>query len=259
MSHDPSSPRDSGGGNAGGEVEERRGAFMVWRQNTVEAKALLISLLPDPDRLLAAGVELPSPWRGPATDKVRLSIDGRDYFLKRYNCLGWFYRLKNALRPSRALRSWLAVRVFLERGVPTPEPLLCLEERHLRLLGRSYVLFPFVAAATGSFLDLWPLLNEGAKRKSLESLGGIIGAMHRKGLLHGDLNWRNILALSDEDGPHFQLVDLDGSRLLATVNARLAERDLDHFLRDLERAGSGPDLTMLFLDRWRREVGIDPS
>lgn len=241
------------GGVDGRELSERRGPFLVWRRDTAEAEGLLGRLLPDPDLLLAAGREIPSPWRGEATHKVRLCLDGRDYFLKRYNCSGWRYRIKNAIRPSRALRSWRAVGHFMARGVPTPEPLICLEERHLRLLGRSYLLFPFLAGEAVSFLDLWPRLGAGERQQSLERLGELIGAMHRQGLLHGDLNWRNILALREGDELRFSLVDLDGSRLVATVTDALATRDLDHFLRDLGRTGADRLLAELFLDSWRRE------
>jgi tRNA A-37 threonylcarbamoyl transferase component Bud32 len=76
--------------------------------------------------------------------------------------------------------------------------------------------------------------------------------MHHRGLLHGDLNWRNILAAREGGGLRFYLVDLDGSRLVTTMSQRQAVRDLDHFLRDLERSGAGPELREAFLGHWRR-------
>lgn len=213
-------------------------------------------LLPDPDRILAAGKELQSPWRGEATDKVRVEIDGHAYFLKRYNCTGPLYPLKNVFRPSRALRSWQAVKRFVECGVPTPVPLLCLEERRWRLLGRSYLLFPFVAAEAGSFLDLWSRLDGDAQRLCLDRLAQLLGRMHRQRLMHGDLNWRNILASREGEGFRFWLVDLDGSRQVARLAPNRAERDLSHFLRDLQRSGAPPELRTAFLDQWRRAAGL---
>ena len=240
---------------AGNEVRERLGPFCVWRQATAEAEAILQQLLPDPDRILAVGKELPSPWRGEATDKVRVELGGRAYFLKRYNPTSLLYPLKNAFRPSRALRSWRAVQLFIRCGVPTPAPLLCLEERRSRLLGRSYLLFPFVAADAGSFLDLWPRLDAVSQRHCLERLAQLLGRMHRQGILHGDLNWRNILAVREGEGFSFWLVDLDGSRQVARLTPGRAERDLSHFLRDLQRSGAAPELYSAFLERWRREAG----
>jgi tRNA A-37 threonylcarbamoyl transferase component Bud32 len=254
MSRMSSSSVGDGGGDAHGLLRERHGAFVVWRQDSAEARNLLARLLPDPDRLLTAGEHLPSPWCCTTTDKVRIIVDSQPYFLKRYNCGGWLYRFKNAFRPSRALRSWRAAEHFAERGVPTPKPLLCLEVRHLRLLGRSYILFPFLSGAAGSFLDLWPSLDEVQKRECLQQLGVVIGRMHGQGLLHGDLNWRNILAVRSGLEFRFHVVDLDGSRHTAKMIPDDAIRDLDHFLRDLERSGADPDLRAVFLDRWRREV-----
>jgi hypothetical protein len=237
-------------------VRERRGVFQVWRRPSAEAEALLAELLPDPDRVFTQGTELPTPWRAEATDKVRVALGGRDYFLKRYNCAGPLYALKNAWRPSRALRSWLAVQRFADCEVSTPVPLLCLEERRWRLLGRSYLLFPFIAAETGSFLDLWPRLAGDEQRRCLARLAQLFGRMHRRGLLHGDLNWRNILAAREGGELHFWLVDLDGSRQLARLTRERAEKDLAHFLRDLGRAGAAPELHVTFLDQWRRSAGF---
>jgi tRNA A-37 threonylcarbamoyl transferase component Bud32 len=247
---------DGIGATTAGEMRERRDSFFVWRQATAEAEAALQQLLPDPDRILDAGKELSSPWRSEATDKVRVEIGGRAYFLKRYNRTGSLYSLKNAFRPSRALRSWRAVQRFARCGVPTPVPLLCLEERHRRLLGRSYLLFPFVAAEAGSFLDLWPRLDSDVQRHCLEGLARVLGRMHRQGLLHGDLNWRNILAAREGEGFRFWLVDLDGSRRISRFSAGRAEKDLSHFLRDLQRSGAAPELRTAFLDRWRRAAGF---
>ncbi|MHB8708505.1 MAG: lipopolysaccharide kinase InaA family protein, partial [Desulfuromonadales bacterium] len=167
---------------------ERHGRFRVWRRGLGIDDALLAALLSDPDRVFARGETLPSPWQGPGTDKVRITLAGNNYFFKRYNPLGTFYGVKYRFRRSRAVKSWLAAQRFAQHGVPTPEPLLCLEERQGGSLGRSYLLFPFIAGETVSFLDLWPRLDDSQHRNSLAALGTIIGTMHGHGLLHGDLN-----------------------------------------------------------------------
>lgn len=233
---------------------ERHGAFRVWRRCTPEAATALEELLPDPDLTLSRGEEIVSLWRGITTSKLRVRFGDRDYFLKRYNCTGWGYRLKNALRPSRAVRAWQAVELFLAHGVPTPVPLLCLEERRLRLLGRAYLLFPFVAEEGGNFLDLWPHLDDAKRRMCLELLGVMLGKMHRQGLLHGDLNWRNIVAVREDDSFRFWLVDLDGSVLASPSPAR-AWDDLTHFVRDMTRAQLDEGTREVFFASWRRATG----
>lgn len=237
-------------------VFERHGVFRVWRRRTPEAEQLLAAMLPDPDRIFTQGEKLASPWRGAATSKRRVMIGSGDYFLKRYNSEGWIYRLKNALRPSRAVRAWQAVEAYHVRGVSTPIPLLCLEERQGLLLGRAYLLFPFIAGQPGSFLDLWPSLTDTERCTCLGKLGSILGNMHRQGLLHGDLNWRNILAVRQGDGFDFWLVDLDGSRIVAKSGFELAMKDLCHFYRDMERAQLDVALKRVFDDSWRSASGL---
>lgn len=229
-----------------------RGRFRIYGEPTAEVEAVLAELLPDPDRILEKSEGIDSPWRSKATDKGKVRICGQSYFLKRYNCMGWSYRLKNIFRPSKALRSWLAVEEFFARDIPTPLPLLCLEERELRFLGRSYLLFPFVQGETGSFLDLWPELSFEERDASLVQLAEVLGRMHRQGLYHGDLNWRNILARRNEQGLEFFLVDLDGYRITWRPTEAHALRDLEHFLRDLRRAEAGEKREKDFLSKWRQ-------
>jgi tRNA A-37 threonylcarbamoyl transferase component Bud32 len=213
---------------------------------------LLALLLPDPDQLFSQGEPLLSPWQGPASDKVRIAINGKNYFFKRYNCRGSLYGIKNLFRRSRAFKSWLASFHFSQAGVPTPEPLLCLEERCFGLLGRSYLLFPFIAGDAGSFLNLWPALDDNERRGALVSLGALFGGMHRQGLLHGDLNWRNILAEKSVDGYRFSIVDLDGSHTVRKLDLAKAKEDLSHFLRDMDRNFVAAALQEEFLTVWGR-------
>ena len=233
---------------------ERYGRFLVWSSDPGPDAGLLSALLPNPDRLFAQGEVRLSPWQGPGTDKVRLTLSGHDYFLKRYNRLGTVYGIKNLLRRSRAVKSWMAARLFAKCGVPTPQPLLCLEERWCGLLGRSYLLFPFLKGEAASFLDLWPCLDTDQRQRCLEGLGRIIGCMHHQGLLHGDLNWRNIIALRREEMFCFWLVDLDGSRSTSAFAPARARKDLAHFLRDLDRAGAPQTLYDGFLGAWQKAI-----
>ena len=228
---------------------QRLGLFDAYFDAAPENSGLPELLLPDPDRLFAAGERVVSPWQSVATDKVVVEFAGRRLFLKRYNCLGLGYRLKNMFRPSRALKSWRAGWKFLELGVPTPKPLACLEERRYRLLGRSYVLFEQIDNAT-SLLDAWADFDGEQRRNLLLSLGSEIGRLHRFGLIHGDLNWRNILVRQARSGPEILFVDLDGSRFLGKVNRDSAWRDMDHFFRDLQRVGANDDEVQIFIQAW---------
>ncbi|MHB8708503.1 MAG: hypothetical protein ACYC9I_06475 [Desulfuromonadales bacterium] len=80
-----------------------RAGFEIRRQETAEAHAALQALLPDPDIVLVRGVTCKP---GSRTHGALVIIDGRRYFLKRYNCRGWLYRFQNSVRRSRAVYTW---------------------------------------------------------------------------------------------------------------------------------------------------------
>lgn len=206
-------------------------------------------LLPDPDVVFLRGDTIPSPWSGKDTDKRRVWIIDRDYFVKRYNCNGLLYRLKNVFRPSRALRSWHAAFYFRDCQVPTPEPLFCMEERLCGLLGRAYIIFPFQIGSM-DLLRLWPQLDSVQQQTCLCQLAPVLGHMHAKGVYHGDTNWRNILVRQQGEQWLFDLIDLDGCRFLKKPSRERALRDLNHFYRDMDRHQVALPVQQLFRERW---------
>jgi tRNA A-37 threonylcarbamoyl transferase component Bud32 len=236
-------------------VTERRGKFVIYHDLSSVHVGLISALLPDPDSLFAAGQAIESPWQSAATDKTVVSIGGRNFFFKRYNCLGGGYRLKNIFRNSRALKSWRAGWKFLDMGLPTPRPIACLEERHFRFLGRSYLLLEFLEDSR-CLLDLWGDLPDNQRSQLLSLIGTNIGNMHRQGVLHGDLNWRNFLVSSAGEKREVFLVDLDGCRFLKSLSRKRAIRDLAHFLRDLNRNGASESDRALFLGTWQASAGF---
>ncbi len=239
-------------------LPQRFGPFIIYASPAASVtQEVLQALLPEPDAVFVQGETLPSPWGGIDTDKRRIHIAGRDYFAKRYNCMGWLYPVKNILRPSRALRSWRAARTLQSRRVPTPAPLFCMEERHYGLLGRSYIVFPFFEDGV-DLLNLWPQLDAREQETCLAGFAAVIGHMHSQGVYHGDTNWRNIFVRRQGLTWAFFFIDLDGSFCLAKPRKDKAERDLQHFLRDLERHQVSPQLRDLFVKRWEQasENGI---
>lgn len=232
-------------------VCRRPGRMILHHEQPPVHAEVIHALLDDPDRLFASGEVIQSPWQNPATDKTIVEIGGGCYFLKRYNCLGPGYRLKNIFRNSRAFKSWRAGWKFLELGLPTPKPIACLEERQLRLLGRSYLLFEMLNGAR-SLLDCWSDLSVARRREVLSVTGFAVGRMHRLGLLHGDLNWRNILVRGASGAQEAYLVDLDGYRFVGTGSRERAEKDMSHFFRDLKRNHATRQETECFVNAWEQ-------
>lgn len=237
-------------------VIERHGNFRVCKIAGDESERLSRVLLPDPEHFFRLGEKVESGRHGNPRDLVRVTVDDRSYLIKRYNCRGWSYRVKNVFRFSRARRCLLAGQVLLDHGIHTPQPLLSLDQRNWRLLGDSYLVTPFLDDAV-SLLELWPELDARWQARYLQSAGALFGRLHRLGIIHGDTNWRNILVRPHSQKPEFWLVDLDGMRSYKRMSADRAIRDVGHFLRDLGRNGGDENAAALFRNHWQRAMDIN--
>jgi len=228
---------------------ERNEDFVVYRINSSEAEAAFEALLPEPDRILDGGEVLAG--RGSNCRTVKIDIGGYLYVLKRFDCGGWLYRMKYILRRSRAVRNWLTSLEFIAKGIAVPRPILCMEERKFRLLGRSYFLTEYVPNAR-PLSELWPSLARTNTQKSLANLAAFLGRLHRSGCIHGDTNWRNILICDGMTAKNILLVDLDCSKVFSRPRPDKIRKDIQHFLRDLERlAKASPEDFRFFLKCWQ--------
>jgi tRNA A-37 threonylcarbamoyl transferase component Bud32 len=224
-------------------VEERQGGYRVLRVRSAETSGILNELLPYPDQLFEKGETLKN---GRTVRAASISVEGKRYFFKRYNRKGWGYRIKNALRRSRAMRTWLVSWGFRVRDLSVPKPLLFLEKRHFRSLEGSYLVYEFIEGGR-RLTDVWPEADGQIRKDILAQLGILLGRMHRCGCVHGDLKWNNILLRPIAGSYEIVLTDLDGSRILAGMNPRAVRKDLGRFLRDLDSMGDPPEVREFFL------------
>ncbi len=228
-----------------GYLVERQSGFTIWRCAEAAVEAALDDLLPDPDQAYR-DARVCKPGSRNHTARVRLA--GQAYLLKRYNCRSLTYRLRNALRPSRALKNWILIHHFLVRGISVPRPGLCLEKRSCRLLGNSYILMEFCAGQT--LRQVWPKLRSRECEALLAALAIQLGRMHRFGLLHGDLKWDNILIQRETGRFRVILIDFDGSRRVRQPARTLAGKDLRRFLRDLRSNDPSGGWETRFMRTW---------
>jgi len=227
-------------------IRENREGFYVLRQRSPEGERAVERLLADPDQAFTGKLILKP---GSRSHLEVICVAGKPYVLKRYNCRGTGYRLMNAFRRSRALRTWLIAWEYLVRGISVPQPLVCLEERHMRLLGRSYVLMEFFDGAV-TLRNAWINTEQDERKKLSVQLGSYLGHMHRTGMVHGDLKWDNIL-LGLQNGTHqLHLVDLDASRVVKNPSSQVARADIERFLRDMIKEGCSEHERCIFLDAW---------
>lgn len=225
--------------------KESVSGFQVYRKANDETASILSELLPDPDLLLEQG-EIYKAGRTARAAKV--TICGKSYFLKRFNTKSFWYRFRNAFRSSRAVRAWVNNWEFKYRNLPVPEPILCLEERRCRLLGRSYLLTEFYEDSE-KLKTRWQEYTSEQQETMLIRIAILLARMHRLGCVHGDLKWANVLVKGDT--PY--LIDLDGSRVLKSRNLAACRKDLSRFLVDIDKY-SKQSFRFLFLKCWEKHL-----
>jgi tRNA A-37 threonylcarbamoyl transferase component Bud32 len=211
-------------------------------------REVLEAFLPSPEGFLRGGTVFKPGSRGFAVMAV---IAGRACFVKHYRCLGWSYRLRNAFRTSRAVRTWAVSHRMLALGVPVPAPLFCVEERRSRLLGDAYLVTEFVAGSC-DLLEYWGRVTAPAREAVLRRCAEVLGRMHSAGCCHGDLKWHNVLVRVIDESPEIVLVDVDAAHCRTRVKRRQAESDLRRFVSDLDRADPSGVCRGLFLSEWER-------
>ena len=226
------------------------GDFVIHYDSTNVDMLLIQDFLSAPDHFFSSGESIKSAWKNKKIDKSVVKVRDKTFFIKRYNCLGQIYRIKNIFRKSNALKSWRTGWKFLQLGISTPRPIICIEERRFNMLGRSYLLCEFIDDAH-NLLDMWPTLNDQKRMHLLYLAGNEIGNMHHKGSLHGDLNWRNILIQGKMNHEIIFLVDLDHCHHLRRINQKVATRDLDHFYRDSSRNNVSKKCIKHFNKSWQ--------
>lgn len=233
-------------------IRESQGAFRIYRLQNVPPKALA-ALLADPDGVLDEGETLFGRGHDCLTTKV--VIAGQPYLLKRYDCRGLWNRFRHLFRRSRGLRYWLSARAFQLRGMPLPQPCLCLEERRLRILLRSYTLTEFFEGSA-RLSDVYQSETAAWRRDILVRLAIVFGRLHRFGGIHGDTNWDNILLRPQGKNVALTLVDLDGSCIPPLSLPGRPVKDIWHFIRDMRRRGGDrQEEISLFLRCWGRWSG----
>jgi len=157
------------------------------------------------DRLMDKGQILKN---GRTSYVSRLSWNGRDVVVKRYNHKGFVHSLRHTIKRSRARRGWLHGHRLGMLEIPTPKPLAFVERRKGPLLWKSYLVTEYVQGQ-----KLYDFLHNGISQeqrsKVVEQIKELLGRLGKYRITHGDLKHSNILLT--EAGP--VLTDLDGMKV----------------------------------------------
>lgn len=150
------------------------------------------------------------------TSWVRLGKGPKtDFYVKTYDYPSAWDRWRAAvrwtgpLRPSRAAREFDALAWLRHRNLGFVEPIGAVEWRRSGMLHRASLL---TEAWPGSPLDrLLPTLPEPAALAVAHALGHYVGSLHRAGFCDGNLDLRNLLARTADDGT-WQISKIDSPR-----------------------------------------------
>ncbi len=182
----------------------------------------------DPDAVLERGTIFKA---GNTTTVGLVSVDGRDYVLKRYNIKNRSHAMRRMLRPSRASKSWQSGLVLEMLGVTTARPLMMLERRAWWVIRReSYILYELVPGATVPEILQSETLTAETRDRIFESFRQFFQVMRRYNISHGDLKASNFIFANDE----LVLLDLDATtrHALKATFRRAFRKDLERFVKN---------------------------
>ena len=180
-------------------------------------EAVLSELLANPDALFTGpGIRILKDSRTSTVAEIVLPFpDGpREVILKRVNVRHWSEPLKNLLRPSAVLRSWVNGHALHDRWLPTPRPLAVLHRVRFGLPAKGYLLTEKVEGREDLSI---------AKPPAAHRLARMLRAMHDRNVSHRDLKASNILL---EQGTEPTLIDLVGVRVGNSVSFAQRAKEL---------------------------------
>jgi tRNA A-37 threonylcarbamoyl transferase component Bud32 len=168
---------------------------------------------------------------GDTTYVSRLTWNGKDVVVKRYNHKGLIHSLRHTIKGSRARRCWLHAHRLRMLNIPTPKPIAFIEQLKGYLLRQSYLVTEYVDGQ-----KLYYFLRNGSVAQQQHSavtqqIMDLLNKLGQYRITHGDLKHTNILITND--GP--VLTDLDGMRVHKwnwTCNLRQA-KDLARFEKNV--------------------------
>ncbi|MEX0606697.1 MAG: lipopolysaccharide kinase InaA family protein [Halofilum sp. (in: g-proteobacteria)] len=188
----------------------------------------LRELLADPDGFFERP-DVTTLKSGSRSHVARGQVDGREIVVKRTRSKAIAKAIKRSFVPTRAARVWRASWRLHDMGVPTAQPLACVERRYGPLRGRSWQVMEWLPG-----VDALAFVQDASPqelRVAAYGIAALITTLHDARITHGDNNVRNFLIC---DGKAY-LIDLDGLVIhppWSPVLQRYIRRDLRRILHN---------------------------
>ena len=182
-------------------------------------------LLEDLDQYIEQSEKLKE---GNSATVVRLTIDGKDLVIKRYNMKSSWHWVKRQIGASRAATSWVAAHLFSMIGVLTPRPIAMVQKKSTLFKREAYYISEVVPA---EFASCDELITKGLSFSVGEKLfSQVFTDLRRACMSHGDLKATNFFVSGDQ----VMVIDLDAvtrHSSPSTTNSALL-KDQERFARN---------------------------
>ena len=190
--------------------------------------------------------------RGNTSTVVRVTVDGTEVVVKRYNIKDPWHGIKRALRRTRASISWENANLLRFYDIATPRPIAFVEKRTGPAKRTSYFVSEYVSGQ--SYRDYFSVAraSQDSKNRLAGRLADMLATLARYRVGHGDMKATNLIIVAGS--PY--LVDLDGMRQYKSAAGfdRAHQRDIRRFL---ENWADQPDVHALFVRKITENSGAD--
>jgi tRNA A-37 threonylcarbamoyl transferase component Bud32 len=139
----------------------------------------------------------------------RLTWNGKDVVVKRYNNKGFIHSLRHTIKRSRARRGWLHGHRLEMLNIATPKPLAYIEQRRGLLVEKSYLVTQHINGQSLYEFLRDDNVTQEQRSTATRQVKNLLDKMEKRRITHGDLKNLNILVT--KTGP--VLIDLDGMKI----------------------------------------------
>lgn len=167
-------------------------------------------------------------------ETLRVSLDGRTFYLKRHRGVGWSEMLKNwlslKLPITGARNEYAACKYLQQQGITAPTVAAFAESAGLAPYRSSFIL----CDALVGYNDLEALTLEWArtpastdeKLRLLRQVANFAAGFHAAGLVHRDFYLCHLLKSDDPDCQQLGVLDLHRALIFKSLPDRWRQRDL---------------------------------
>lgn len=185
------------------------------------------SFLCNPDQILGEHQTLMLK-KGNTTTVAKITMDNRNFVVKRYNIKGFWHGLRRCFMKTRAAHSWQNAHHLLTLGIKTPMPIALLEKRLGPFKKTAYFISEYVEAP--HLWDFFKCSDDRQKLAIVHMIADIFRKFKLAKICYGDMKASNIIV--HQQKPF--MVDLDAMRVYENrwrfISAH--KKDIKRFLKN---------------------------